>query len=389
MSPPHRSPDAVVVGAGIVGAACAYYLARAGLRVRIVEREFPCAGASGACEGNLLLWDKAPGPELALGQLAFRLWEDLADKLALDFEFDRKGSIMVCEGDADMADARATVSRLADESVRCQMLDRREMRDLEPALAEDLPGGALFPDDIQVEPRLATVALVEAACALGAELETEVEVLGLHLTSQGRVTGVLTDCGSIGASAVVIAAGAWSSDVGRRFGVNIPIRARKGHLIVGEKAPGFIRRKLMEAAYTSTVESSDESLQVAMVAEIAKSGTVLVGSSRQIVGNDRRVDPHVVEAIARRAARFLPGLRGMKAVRTYAGLRPFSPDHLPLIGPIGPEGLFVASGHEGAGICESSATGLLISQWASGRETELPSGWFDPRRFARARQEVA
>jgi sarcosine oxidase subunit beta len=170
--------------------------------------------------------------------------------------------------------------------------------------------------------------------------------------------------------------------VGRRFGVPIAIRARKGHIVVGVKAPGFIRRKMMEAGYTGTVESSDERLQVAMVAEIARSGTLLLGSSRQITGYDTRVDPYVADAIARRAARFFPALRGMKAVRTYAGLRPFSPDHLPLIGPIGPPGLYVASGHEGAGICESPATGLLISQWVTGQPTELPGDWYDPRRFA-------
>ncbi len=378
------APDVIVIGAGIVGAACGYYLARAGARVLVVERAFPCAGASGACEGNLLLWDKSPGAELELGKLAFRLWDELRDALPMDFEFDRKGSIMVCENDAEMALARSEVERLSAAGVSCQMLSARELFEQEPALARDLPGGALFPDDVQVEPRLATVALLEAARALGARVQAETEVLGLNLSLQGRVQGVQTDRGSINAPAVVIAAGAWSSQVGERFGVPVPIRARKGHLIVGEKSPGFIRRKMMEMGYTSTVGSSDAALQVAMVAEIAQSGSVLLGSSRQITGFDTTVDPHVVDRIARRAARFFPLLREMRAVRTYAGLRPFSPDHLPLIGPIGPPGLFVATGHEGAGICESSATGLLISQWVADRPLELSPAWFDPRRFAQS-----
>ncbi len=377
------SPDVVVIGAGIVGAACSYYLARAGMRVQVVERGFPCSGASGACEGNLVLWDKAPGAELALGKLAFECWDEVQRTLDFDFEFDRKGSIMVCANERDLEEARRTVAWLSGEGVRCRLLTPEELFEEEPALARDLPGGALFPDDAQVEPRLATVALLEAARRLGATLETEVEAQGLACSPDGRVQALRTSRGAIPTGAVVIAAGAWSSEVGRRFGVEIPIRARKGHLIVGEKSPGFIRRKLVETGYGDTVESSDAGLQVAMVAEIAKSGTVLIGSSRQITGYDTRVDPFVIQAIARRAARFLPALRQMKAVRSYAGLRPFSPDHLPLIGPVGPEGLFVASGHEGAGICESTATGLLISQWITGQPLALPGEWFDPRRFAR------
>src|SRR5947209_9870667 len=122
-----RSPNVVVIGAGIVGAACAHELARAGARVRLVERGFPASGASGACEGNLLLWDKSPGAELELGKLSFRLWDELRAALPLDFEFDRKGSIMVCEGPADLAGARRTVEWLSTEGVQAQLLSAAEL----------------------------------------------------------------------------------------------------------------------------------------------------------------------------------------------------------------------------------------------------------------------
>ena len=113
-----------------------------------------------------------------------------------------------------------------------------------------------------------------------------------------------------------------------------------------------------------------------MVAEIAQSGTLLLGSSRQLNGFDTRVDPHVVDAIARRATRFFPALRGMKAVRRLSPACGRSvPDHLPLIGPLEIEGLFVASGHEGAGICESSATGLLISQSVAEQAAGAALAW--------------
>src|SRR5438552_12166949 len=162
-----RSSDLVVIGAGIVGAACAHELARAGARVRIVERGFPASGASGACEGNLLLWDKAPGAELELGKLSFRCWDALRDELEMDFEFDRKGSIMVCEREVDLAAAHSTVAWLGGEGVRCRVLDGRELRELEPNLADDLAGGAPLPDDVQVDARLATEPLGGAARGRG------------------------------------------------------------------------------------------------------------------------------------------------------------------------------------------------------------------------------
>src|SRR5439155_20261170 len=111
-------------------------------------------------------------------------------ELELDFEFDRKGSIMVCEREVDLAAAHSTVAWLGGEGVRGRVLDSRELRELEPNLADDLAGGALFPDDVQVEPRLATVALVEAARARGAEVETEAEALGVHLSAAGRGVGL-------------------------------------------------------------------------------------------------------------------------------------------------------------------------------------------------------
>src|SRR5947209_18495032 len=124
-----RSPNVVVIGAGIVGAACAHELARAGARVRLVERGFPASGASGACEGNLLLWDKAPGAELELGKLSFQRWEALRDELELDFEFDRKGSIMVCEREVELAAAHSSVAWLDGEGVRGRVLDSKELRE--------------------------------------------------------------------------------------------------------------------------------------------------------------------------------------------------------------------------------------------------------------------
>jgi glycine/D-amino acid oxidase-like deaminating enzyme len=137
----------VVVGGGIVGSACGYFLAREGLSVHLLERAFPTAGSSGACEGNLLLWDKEMERELPLAIQSLRLWKELSGELELDFEYEPKGSVVVAEDEAGMAASVRMVEQLAAAGVPGSMLDERALRAEEPSLAPDLPGGALFPAD--------------------------------------------------------------------------------------------------------------------------------------------------------------------------------------------------------------------------------------------------
>ena len=196
--------------------------------------------------------------------------------------------------------------------------------------------------------------------------------------------------GQIPARVVVLAAGVWTREIAATAGLSVPVQPRKGQIVVVERAPAFFRRKLMEEAYLTTVESSEAALQIAMVAESSRAGSLLLGSSRELVGFDRSVNVRVAAAIASRAIRFFPALASLRCIRNYAGLRPFSPDHLPLIGPLeGAEGLYVATGHEGAGICLAPATGRLIAQWVTGQSLDFPAEWFRPNRFHGDQKGVA
>jgi len=373
--------DVAVIGGGIVGAACSYYLAQAGLHVTLIEQEFPAARTSGACEGNILLWDKEVSRELPLAARSLALWKELVRALDVDFEYHRKGSIMVAENAAGLAALQRKLADLAAVGVAGTFLGERELHAEEPALAPDLPGGALFPDDGQVDPRYATNALVEGARRLGLQVQAGTVVRRLIL-GQGRIEAVETSTGRIPAKAVVLAAGVWSREIAAAAGVDLPVHPRKGQIVVVGRAPTVVHRKLMEAGYVATVESSAAALQVAMVAESTRAGTLLLGSSRELVGFDRQVSPATVAAIAERALRFLPGLSSARCIRTYAGLRPFSPDHLPVIGPVtAVDGLYVATGHEGSGICLAPATGRLIAQWITGQALDFPAAWFGPDRF--------
>src|SRR4051794_24110357 len=184
------SPDVVVVGAGVVGAACAYNLAAAGVRVRLFDRSFVASGSSGACEGNVLAWDKELDRELPLALRSAGLWAALAERLDDPFEYDRKGSVVVAETEAELVAAGERARVLAGLGVEGQVLDADALRREEPHAAHDLPGGVLYPGDAQLEPRLATAALARAAVALGAELRTDVSVDRILRGPDGRATGV-------------------------------------------------------------------------------------------------------------------------------------------------------------------------------------------------------
>src|SRR3954453_2260981 len=182
------SPDVVVVGAGVVGAACAYHLAASGVRVRLLDRSFVASGSSGACEGNVLAWDKELERELPLALRSAELWASLAEQLPDDFEYDRKGSVVVAETDAELAASAERARVLAGLGVPGEVLDAAALRREEPHAAVDLPGGVLYTGDAQLEPRLATAALVKAAVRLGAELSVGDPVLRIVRDAAGRAS---------------------------------------------------------------------------------------------------------------------------------------------------------------------------------------------------------
>jgi glycine/D-amino acid oxidase-like deaminating enzyme len=376
--------DVVVIGGGIVGAACAYYLCAAGLKVHLVERRFPASGTSRACDGLILLWDKMPGAELTLGRASATLWADLAEALDADFEYARNGTVLLAEGDEGLAAGRAKAEVMQDEGVRAEVLDRSGLRSLEPNLSPDMAGGVFFPDDAQVDARRATLALLSAAQQRGLTLHTNAEVVAIRRTANGdrRVSGIVTQAGEIATPTIVCAAGVWSNDLARLAGIELPIRPRKGHILVTAQVPGLIHHPLLEGGYVSTVQSAAEDLQVALVAEMTASGTLLLGSSRQFAGFDRSVSLAVLRAIAARALRFLPSLANVGVIRSYAGLRPWSPDHLPLIGPAEAiPGFFLATGHEGAGIGLAPITGRLIADWIVDADLPPVAARVHPNRF--------
>jgi len=379
-----NTADVVIVGGGIIGASCAYFLSETGLDVHLLERHFPASGTSRACDGLVLLWDKTPGAEHKLAKISLSLWNQLYRSLDADFGFERAGTILLAESNEQLDAGQEKADMIRQNGQRAEVLDSRALRSLEPELAPDIAGGVLFPDDLQVDPRRATMALLTAAQENGLVLHTGAEVLEIKRTLSGDrpVFIVVTQSGEISTPNVICAAGVWSTRIAQMVGLDLPIKPRKGHILVTARKPGFIKHPLLEGAYVTTVQTAADDLQVALVAEVTETGTMLLGSSRQFAGDDRSVSIDVIQAIARRAVRFLPSLGNTQVIRSYAGLRPWSPDYLPLIGPVqSVPGFYLASGHEGAGIGLAPVTGKLIADWVAGTAQSELAEAFRPDRI--------
>ncbi|MEU0755046.1 NAD(P)/FAD-dependent oxidoreductase [Streptomyces albogriseolus] len=379
--------DVVVVGAGMTGAACALYAARAGLGVTVVDRGPVAGGTTGAGEGNLLVSDKAPGPELGLALLSLRLWAELAARYGPDIEYDAKGGLVVAETPEAVDGLRAFADAQRAAGVTAEAVPADRLRDLEPRLAPGLPGGVRYPQDAQVMPALAAAHLLKAS---GARLLTGHEVTRVLRARDGAVRGVRTPHGDVHAPAVVNAAGTWGGELASRADVFLPVMPRRGFVLVTEPLPPRIRHKVYAADYVADVAGDTADLLASPVVEGTAAGPVLIGASRERVGFDRSLSLRAVRALAAGATRLFPFLSEVRAVRTYVGFRPYLPDHLPAIGP-DPRapGLFHACGHEGAGIGLAPGTGLLVAQALTGETPGLDLAPFRPDRFPRPTKEAA
>lgn len=376
--------DVVVIGAGIVGAACAYYLTRAGASVIVLDKGAVAGGASSAAEGNLLVSDKPPGPELDLALWSRRLWDEIGAAVGPEaIELETKGGLVVAASGPELEDLSVLVTRQRAAGVAVTEVGADGLAGYESHLAADLAGGAYFPQDAQVQPMVAAARLLG-----GVDVRCGVEVRGIETGADGAVGGVrVADGPTIPARAVVNATGVAGGELAGAAGIRLPVGPRLGFLLVtealhgpGEPAP--IRHKVYTAGYVAAVASDDVGLQTAAVIESTRAGTILIGSSRQRSGFDAAYELAVLRRLAAQAVGLFPFLAGVRVLRAFHGFRPYTPDHLPVIGP-DPRlpGLWHACGHEGAGIGLAPATGSMIASMIGGVEPEIDPAPFSPGRF--------
>jgi glycine/D-amino acid oxidase-like deaminating enzyme len=370
------------MGAGIIGAACARELALAGAEVTVVDRGGVASATTAHGEGNILLSDKGPGPELRLAQLSRRLWPEVIEDGGAA-EWEPKGGIVVATTEEG---ARALAEFAAGQrtaGVRAEALDASALAAAEPHLTRDVTMAVHYPEDAQVQPAGAAGVLLAVARRAGAVLRTGCEVLDA-VTHAGRITGVRTTAGVLEGDVFVNAAGPWAGELGRRLGAPVDVLPRRGEIVVTTPMPPTVFHKVYDADYVGAIGSEAAELQTSAVVESTRAGTILLGSSRRLTGFDDRLRPEALSAIARRALRLFPCLAGVPVMRAYGGFRAYVTDHLPVIGA-DPRlaGLWHATGHEGAGIGLSVGTGRLLTDLVAGRTPEI-----DPEPFRVGRPAV-
>lgn len=379
------SPDVVVVGSGVIGSFTALELHRTGLHVTVVDRDGLAPGTSRASDGNILVSDHGPGPVLDFARRSRRLWRERIDDLGNDCEYDAKGSLVVAMDEAAAAGLAAHVEAHRSLGLEAAYLSEG-FQALEPMLSPAAHGCGFWAGDAQVQPMKACYQIARYLKASGVAYELYDPLVRLSETADA-VRLELASGATIEAATVVLCTGVWTADVLAPLGLALPLRSRKGQIAVLERGPVEVRRKISDFAYNATVEqASEDGVQTAAIIEATQSGTILCGSSRTFAGLDRSVDPLVTARILADCLRLVPALGELRMIRAYAGLRPWSPDGMPMIGAIGERGrVLVATGHEGAGHGLAAATGELVAALlGGGRDAEQQTfiEAFDPRRFA-------
>ena len=361
--------EVVIVGAGIVGAACADEFALRGMRVAVVDRDVVGSGATAAGMGHIVVMDDSEA-QFALTRYSQRLWQALRPELPADVEYEQCGTIWVAADEEEMAEVQRKHGYYTRLGVPTTVLDSQALKRLEPNLRAGLAGGLLVPEDAVLYPPCAARFMMERAHKSGTQLVSgSVAEIG-----QGRVR--MSEGIEIAGEIIVNAAGAWSPELTP----GIEIKKRKGHLVITDRYPGFLRHQLVELGYLKSAHSVSSD-SVAFNVQPRRTGQILIGSSRQYGAEQKDVDHDILRRMLQRAQEYMPGLGSMSAVRTWTGFRAATPDNLPLIGPCpGDTSLFLATGHEGLGITTSLATARILVDGITDAKAEIPIEPYLPSR---------
>lgn len=386
--------DVTVIGAGAIGTSVAYHLMEKGFTVALIDRGDIAGGTSSHCDACALTCDKMPGFDTLMGAASIAHYRELAEKFSYDFEYDEKGCLYVCESDQEYEAAKHYVEQQQATGKEMFMVDSQTLYDMEPYLSKDMVGGIWTPGDATMSPYKVCFAFVQEGKKLGKlDIFTYCAVKDIKLGANNQVEKVITDCGDILTEKIINCGGVWAPELGKMVGIDIPIEPRKGMNLVSEKTKKIAFHKVFEFGYMMSkfeninfkrnVSKLVEEYNVAFNIEYTFGDNILLGGYRGFRGFDIRSEVEAMKAIAERGLRFYPCLRDVNCIRSYAGVRPFTKDYLPIISDVDQvPGYYIAAGHEGDGICLSPITGKLMAEIVAGEETDFDISELDFNRFS-------
>jgi len=364
--------DVIVIGGGIIGCAIAYALAKEGVRVRLLERGEPGREASQAAAGMLAPQSEvmhAPeGPFFELCRASLRLYPDfvaeIEDATGLAIEYRREGALFLAFDFAEGEVLAAAYEKQKAAGLAVEDLTAEEVRRREPALSESVHLALFLPEDHHVDNRRLMEALILAAQRRGVELMAGCPVLGL-VREKGRVIGVRTSQEIYTAASVINCAGAWAATIDPEGRPSFPVKPIRGQILVlHARAP--LLEHVVHSAYCYIVPRRD--------------GRLLIGSTMEDVGYEKRVTAEALLRLLTAARQVLPAIERCTFVEAWAGLRPATPDHLPILGEA-EAGLLIATGHFRNGILLAPITARLITELVVSGRTSVDITPFRPQRF--------
>ncbi len=338
--------DIIVVGGGIVGAACAAEFHRNGKSVLVIDAGKVGCAATAAGMGHIVIMDDSEA-QIQLNRLSRELWLKFVQDHPDRTEYLPCGTLWLAADEEEMQAVHQKAENYQAHDIAVEILDDQSLYRHEPNLAPGMAGGLRVLDDCVVYPTKSTRVLLD-----GIDLRENSPVRSIE---DHRV--ILANGSSMQAEAIILSAGVHSPDLI----AELPIKPRKGHLVITDRYPGFCKHQIVELGYLKSAHKMEKE-SVAYNIQPRPSGQFLLGSSREFVGLDESINRTLLKRMLSRACEYMPTLKDLKALRTWIGFRPATEDKMPLVGRWPAiEGLYIASGHEGLGITTSLGTAHLLA----------------------------
>ena len=361
--------DVIIIGGGVIGTACAYFLARRGVKVLVLERNHLGAGASGTTAAIVSISGSSSTPEplRPLNVESYNLILEAEQDFDRPLEIIHGGAVYAAMNDQEASELRSFHEEIREMGIDCKLMNGTEARRLEPLLCRDVVGALYNPSCYHLNPFRLIVGYLDAALRRGSRVEYGVDVKEIK-ANNGRIERVVTDHGDYHADWVVVAGGAHTPQILSSLGFQIPIVPARGQVMLTEACERLTEHVIMFLNHLYIRQTAN--------------GNFYLGSHTEFVGFENRITLEKITAFTQAFTRAVPLLAGIRILRFFAGFRPISEDNLPIIGPVpGCPRLMVASGHGRTGVRFSASTGKAVSELILDGKTEHPMDAFAVDRF--------
>ncbi len=372
--------DAVVIGGGAIGASISYYLTKAGKKPLIIEQNHINAGASGACDEAVLLLSKSHGIMMDMAIKSAQLYKNLENELDADIGYRNNGGMILINNETHIPMLKSFVKKQQAHGLDISLLDKSKTHTLQPGLSSKVIASVYSKNDCSIYPFHLTLAYIKAAKKNGAKVLLHNKVSNIQMKnkissySKARFK-VITPYNEISTPIVINAAGVSADKIGKMVGLEIPVSPTRGQIIITEQVPHLINSQIIDADFVIAkhylAQQHSPALKIGLTLSQSRTGNLIIGGCREQAGIDTNTSFSTIRDILKNAASFFPVFEDINMIRTFAGLRPSTPDHLPIIAPTSVSGFYIASGLGGDGLSLAPIVGKIMSEIITKNRCEM------------------